>query len=128
MPTARTTTAKAKSVSVRIVKNRTRRPEPVRHLVPSPADPLRERILWRSVAAASAIILLIGAVTIWANLSKPPTSDTFWSGLTTRIAQVGNDFTDFWKQLLSSKTVRPEDKYKELEQKVFPPLPASAQE
>lgn len=128
MTAQRAASAKEKSVAVRVVKTRARNPRPVQHLMPAPADPRRERLLWRSVGIASIVILIIAGITIWSNLSKPTTSDSFWSGLSNRVAQVGNNFTDFWRQIVGSKTVRPEDRYKKLEQKVFPPLPTAAQE
>lgn len=128
MPAPKQSSAKEKAIAVRVVKAVRPVLRPAKHLTPAPTDPARVRLLWRSVAIASVLVIVIGAMTVWANLDRPQTADSFWANLTNRVAQVGTDFNKFWKELTGAHTVRPEDKYKELEKRVFPPLPVSAQE
>lgn len=116
-------------MAVRVVPSKPRPPrhEPKRFPKP-PHDPQRERLLWRLVIIGAVIVVALWALTLWVTMTRTSPTDTFWASLKEQVVQVGADFSNFWRSVTGQKTARPEDEYKELEEKVFPPLPSSAAE
>lgn len=120
---------KEKTVAVRVVRSsRKRRSVAAKRLESTGRDAKRERLMWRLVIITGIVVALFWVLTLQANLTRQSTDESLWDVIRGQVEEIGDDFTDFWRSITGGQTLRPEDKYKELEQKVFPPLPVSAQE
>ncbi|MFH0952215.1 MAG: hypothetical protein V1838_03410 [Patescibacteria group bacterium] len=115
-------------LSVRVIKGSERsKSHQAKHFSPPKRNRKREKLLWRLVIIVAVVIVVFWAFILQANLSSRSSGDSLWRTIRSQLATVGEEFDDLLRSITGSQTIRPEDEYSELEEAVFPPLPASAE-
>ncbi|MFC1663160.1 hypothetical protein ACFL04_03305 [Patescibacteria group bacterium] len=117
-----------KSVNVRVLKNKKHNlAKTPKKITPPAINHDRRRLLNRLVIITAIVVLIFWALTLQVNLTKRDSGESLWSAVKDQVATIGDNISTLFKSISTGETYRPEDQYNELEEKVFPPLPASAQ-